>query len=113
MTHPWTEAAEAVGSPFPVPTTANMELVSVGQGDERATMVLVLTATPAGVTTVFMDVPMFMEFMEAGRSIISEINEKEKEDHPLINIKPATQTDMRNAVRGLILLHDNTGGEKK
>jgi len=108
--HPWIEAAEQFGPPHPVPTGVKFDLISVGQGDdEKQDMVLLMAVTPEGCTSVFLDVDMFVDLISSGADIIRTIQNKKADSNS--HVKTATQTDLRNAVRGLTLLHD-VGEEK-
>ena len=109
IVHPWSEAAQNFGLPMPLPTIFKMDLIQMQDTNTQETTahVLISVATSAGCTTVFLDEPDFLEFMEQGREILEDLS---KSHHPSnqIQIQPANQTDLRNELRGQQLLKKNS-----
>lgn len=104
--HPWKDAADIIGMPEPMACLVHMELVDMipmQDSQETLQMVIVISATPAGVQTVFMDLEGFNALMEEGRTITRKIFDKNRPSQ-----KPSTHPSLiqasgnRGAVGGII-----------
>lgn len=113
INHPWAEAANNFGLPMPLPTIYKMDLIQMQDNTtkEMSPHILINIATPAGCTTVFLDEVDFLEFMAQGKEILKDLS---KSHHPSnLHIQPASQTDLRNEIRGQYLLNKNTNPNGK